>query len=486
MTNANDIRKAIKASLPKETFADGKAPVPKDVYIPSSHAKALRLECSLVIGARGVGKTFWSNALNSPKIRTRLTKALPDLSQVDVCTGYGTNPAIDSYPDMDSIKKLLSDHDITPYNLWRAVLSRRYARNSSIKIPSKSWLETVNWVTENPEMFSRLQEEINTEYAESGKHLLFVFDALDRTSEDWKSMDVIVRDLLKIALSLKSFTNIHSKIFLREDQYRARPVTNFPDSSKLLAGRAELSWERHDLHGLLWQHFCNAPENKGEALQALLKSVKGAAFNPLRDGIQEINSKVKSDEDLQKKLFEKIAGEWMGKDRRRGIPYSWSVGHLADSHGRTTPRSFLTAILAAAEDSDEKYPGHDRALHYESIKRGVQKASDIRVKELSEDYPWVVSVMNPLKRLVVPCSFNLFEERWEERENDLKKEINKPGRLPPEHFDEGWKGILEDLVSLGILEKMSDGRINMPDLYRVGFGLGRRGGVKPSAKSNSI
>jgi len=26
---------------------------------------------------------------------------------------------------------------------------------------------------------------------------------------------------------------------------------------------------------------------------------------------------------------------------------------------------------------------------------------------------------------------------------------------------------------------MHDMRINMPDLYRVGFGLGRRGGVKP-------
>ncbi len=26
---------------------------------------------------------------------------------------------------------------------------------------------------------------------------------------------------------------------------------------------------------------------------------------------------------------------------------------------------------------------------------------------------------------------------------------------------------------------MKDERVNMPDLYRVGFGLGRRGGVKP-------
>jgi hypothetical protein len=38
------------------------------------------------------------------------------------------------------------------------------------------------------------------------------------------------------------------------------------------------------------------------------------------------------------------------------------------------------------------------------------------------------------------------------------------------------------LVRLGLLEiKKSDGRIDMPDLYRVGFGLGRKGGVKPKS-----
>jgi hypothetical protein len=31
---------------------------------------------------------------------------------------------------------------------------------------------------------------------------------------------------------------------------------------------------------------------------------------------------------------------------------------------------------------------------------------------------------------------------------------------------------------------MRDGRINMPDLYRVGFGLGRKGGVTPLYKEN--
>ena len=31
---------------------------------------------------------------------------------------------------------------------------------------------------------------------------------------------------------------------------------------------------------------------------------------------------------------------------------------------------------------------------------------------------------------------------------------------------------------------MRDGRINMPDLYRVGFGLGRKGGIKPALRSS--
>jgi hypothetical protein len=35
------------------------------------------------------------------------------------------------------------------------------------------------------------------------------------------------------------------------------------------------------------------------------------------------------------------------------------------------------------------------------------------------------------------------------------------------------------VIRLGVLELKKDGRIDMPDLYRVGFGLGRHGGVKP-------
>jgi len=48
-----------------------------------------------------------------------------------------------------------------------------------------------------------------------------------------------------------------------------------------------------------------------------------------------------------------------------------------------------------------------------------------------------------------------------------------------QHVEKGWDGIRQDLVRLGIFVTRKDSRIDMPDLYRVGFGLGRRGGVKP-------
>lgn len=39
-------------------------------------------------------------------------------------------------------------------------------------------------------------------------------------------------------------------------------------------------------------------------------------------------------------------------------------------------------------------------------------------------------------------------------------------------------GVRDDLKGVGVFQIMDDGRVNLPDVYRVGYGLGRRGGVK--------
>jgi hypothetical protein len=316
----------------------------------------------------------------------------------------------------------------------------------------------------------------NQRLKDNGASGLIVFDALDRLSQDWQIMDQIVRDLLRTVLWLKSYPRLFAKIFLRVDQFE-RTVFDFPDASKLLATRSTLTWAQHDLHGLMWQNFINGPDDQGSNLRDLYYSVLGG-FPHMSEGRWLLPEEIKRETPAQRMLFEKLAGPWMGRDRRRGVPYVWAVGHLADGGGHTSPRSFLAAIRQAAEDSQERYPDYHLALHYESIKRGIQKASEIRVNEMAEDYPWVRTFMGPLAGLNVPCEYQTILEHWTKTYPDGPN-TDLVQSLPPQHAERGWFGIKDDLIRLGVLELKKDGRVDMPDLYRVGFGLGRKGGVKP-------
>ena len=475
MTSAQEIREAIVEALPITTSNYGEVPNQRNVYIPPAHSKALRLECNLVIGARGVGKSFWTAALSDSTLRASLTSEVKELEHTDVYIGFGSKPNIDAYPDKDTFSKLLkSGHK--PYDIWRSVVVHWLWSVTGAVVPTAGMSETVAWVEEYPELVARLIQDADQMFQTKGRFGMIVFDALDRSSDDWMQMDNIVRDLLRVALWLKSFPRLHAKIFLREDQAN-RTITDFPDASKLLATKAMLTWELNDLHGLLWQMLCNAEGGSGETLRAVYQDVRESKPRA-RDGIFYIVGEVKRDSAAQRALFEALAGPWMGGGPKRGIPYVWSVSHLADGHGRTSPRSFLAAIRQAAEHSSEKYPSHPYPLHYESIKSGVQKASEIRVDEMAEDYPWVPVVMRPLKGLTVPCEFPIIAASWKQNyTSDLFR--NTSQELPPQHADRGWEGVRKDLERIGIFETMKDGRVNLPDLYRVGFGLGRRGGVKP-------
>ena len=128
-------------------------------------------------------------------------------------------------------------------------------------------------------------------------------------------------------------------------------------------------------------------------------------------------------------------------------------------------------------------PEFEIRLDYDSIKRGVQEASRIRVREIQEDYPWVDDVLGPLAGRVVPCRFEEIEERWEGKDviPRLRQRVESGGsKLPPRNIAEGSHGVRRDLEDLDIFLRMHDGRVNIPDVFRVGYGIGRRGGVKPA------
>jgi hypothetical protein len=477
MTDLNIIRNAIFEVIPEEQFNIGNPPQPGQMYIPPAHIKALQLNTNLIVGARGVGKSTWTSALSDVNLRTVIGANIKELENVVVRLGFSEKSDNTLYPSKDIFSKLLGEN-FSPYEIWKTVVARWLLDDKSDAIPMESWEKSVNWVKNHPEPWAKILERANENYRAKNINGLILFDALDRSSDNWEKMDEIARDLLRLVMQLKAFPNIHAKVFLRVDQF-SRNVTNFPDASKLLSTKADLDWDLHDLHGLLWQLLGTARGDGGDALRIMYKE----AVN--MDIIQQknywvINNEIKREETKQRALFNKLAGPWMGRDSRRGVPYIWSVSHLADGNKRTSPRSFLRAIRAAAEDSLNKageYP-----LHYESIKRGVQDASSIRINEIAEDYPWAKDLCQLIKGNNVPIEFSKVEEFWKQKYPNGPETMNPDRRLPPQDLDKGWPGIREELVRLGVFEKIRDGRINMPDLYRVGFGLGRKGGVLPINK----
>jgi hypothetical protein len=305
-------------------------------------------------------------------------------------------------------------------------------------------------------------------------------------------------------LQLKGTKRLHAKVFLRTDQYERGSFSGIPDVSKLQSTRVELIWSVTDLHGLLWQSLTNGKSSQARHAFRKWCHEEGSsnwldmmAMIEAEDSViersNELNLSInrwslppslQRDENAQRRLFVRLAGPWMGKDRRRGVPYIWIVNHLADGLGQTSPRSFLEAIKKAAEDS-QRYSDYPLALHFESLKRGVQVASEIRINELAEDHLWLRKLMTPLAGLSVPCTEEAILDRW------VEKIITNPDQafgisesLPNDIKDLGPVGVFLYLEQLGLITYMRDGRINMPDLYRVGFRLGRKGGVKPAIRTS--
>jgi hypothetical protein len=473
MTNNNEIRQAIIHSIPPEPFNAGEPPPPEQMYLPLAHKKCLELYCNPVVGSRGVGKSTWTSALADDKLRSILGMNIPELNRTTVSVGFSAAPPR-SHPSRQVIADIIKA-GYSASEMWQAVIIRNI--RNDVDVPVSQWMESVKWVRENQEEWAKRILSKNDELKQNNMHTLIVFDALDRTGDTWEGMDDIVRALLSLVIDLKGYSNIHTKVFLREDQY-SRNIKDFPDASKLRSTETKLNWSLRDLNGLLWQLLCNCPENGGEIFRTIYQEVVGAEAK-FNGTYFELSNQVKNDEDIQKALFIKLAGPWMGAGEKRGKTYTWVVSHLADGNMEASPRSFLMAIRHAAEDSidkESKYP-----LYFRSIYTGVQEASRIRVGEINEDYPWVTPLCGLLSGTNVPLSFadieNIWRDKYPNGPKDLEPEFQD--RLSSQIIEKGWQGIKEELVRIGVFRPMLDGRINMPDLYRVGFGLGRKGGVKP-------
>jgi hypothetical protein len=460
-------RRLLKSALDQPTDESKTPPAVQNFIVPSGHTRALDPTVELVRGGRGVGKSAWYLALTSPEHLARLHETA-SFEEVTAVHGFGAEPAIEQHPDRDILEAML-DRGASPRTIWRAVVLHQATRSPD---DTSTWVQRVDQVAEDPEHFARRMHEADVRLGEEGTTLLILFDALDRTARAWNRRRELLTSLLEVLLDLKGYRRIRGKAFVRPDMLDYGGVLAFPDASKLTARAVDLEWRPRDLYRLLWQRLGNSAVEEASWFR------KRTGKWEEQDGIFLPPKELLRTEERQREVFHEITGPYMGRNHRRGYPYTWLPKHLADSRQQVSPRSFLIALDAAVRDTIENREPHEWPLHWESIKGGVQKASEGRVAEIKEDVGWIDIALGPLEGLSVPCAVEDIDARWRTKRTLAELE-NLDAERQPQRVADGASGLRDELASLGILEPLSGERVNMADVYRVAFRLGRKGGVKP-------
>ncbi|MFD3721540.1 hypothetical protein [Streptomyces sp. NPDC058674] len=475
-----EYRDLLSLALPPAQDADTVEPSLSTLFTPDSHRLALHVDTTVVRGGRGVGKTFWYRSLLDDQLRDVAAEEyrIERLRHLQVSQGYGAQLAPDLYPGPGELASLV-DAGVRPYDLWNAVLLVALGQPQLRDLVG--WKERIAWVQEHPGERDRTIAQADKEAQTEKITKLVLFDALEHLHRDRAQADRLVAGILQLALEMRLGTrNIRCKIFIRPDMFDGA-LLHFPDASKLTANAASLKWSTTNLYGLFFHYLGNHDSEESRRFRALT-----GGWAEHTHGRHLLPSTLLGDQGTQADTFSVLAGPYMGANFRKGITYTWLPNHLMDGVEQVSPRSFLNALGMAVDETRGNYAAHEYAIHHEGIRRGVQSASQTRVGEIREDMPWVHTAIDPLAGQQVPIDQTLVLDRWNEygltsvlQREAARANANGNGaevRTGPRYADD-YVRLIDELIALGVMRRRKDGRIDLPDVYRIAFSIGRKGGV---------
>ncbi|MBR0646857.1 hypothetical protein [Plastoroseomonas hellenica] len=481
-TRNRELRRLISA-IPSDVSNDAigaRAPKIDDMFAPEAHAAALDSANPIVIGARGAGKSFWSGVLGNLQTKQAATLAYPRLGLQDVSVAFGyTGVPGGRGLSRDVIDSLRADSSVeNARSFWWATILR--ATNFHKNDESPKFSELMRMASDWEERGEFL-DSVNRELEASGQKLLIVYDALDTISTSWAGRRLLTEALLEVVWSLRGYPEIAPKLFMRPDQIDDGSL-RFVELPKLRAGAIRLSWSGTDLYGLFFARIgLTQDTTTRRAVLEMLREVNMEA--PSREEVLKGAWAPSWSEDAQRLLMEQLAGPFMGSGvygYKKGKTYDWPLSHLADGHNEVTPRSFLGLLIGAAKVAGM---GDYRVISPEGIRHGLRVASQTRVDQLHQEFPWIKGVLAPLDGLLLPQSPKAVFKVWRAAGTveALKKDATQAGYLfpIPDNAGSAEEGLLAALQDIGVMFVRKDERVDMPDLYRVAARLLKKGGTAP-------
>lgn len=454
------------------TAHDPEGPEPLRTFLPTlRHRRALYGDIVVVLGARGAGKTSLFRLVNEARTARKLralfeTDLIPDALWFEAFSTHSTD-----HPEVGTLAShALRADDLALRAFWMAHLLRRLSvvAPEVVQIP-----EQVRSILEAP------IADLGAWLPQAGEHLGAIsaaldaadraLDAADRTVvATYDNLDLVgqfvpevrrryVATLLSLWLSLAGrYRRLRGKVFLRDDLFDAAEL-GFADASKLRSKSERLDWEAAELFRAALRHLCNGTE--GEAVRAWLSDTKGLVLRDLGEfGWMPGEMPV----DVQRAFVTRLAGRVVGTGILKSPTHEWLTSRLRDARGQITPRAMMWFLGFAAEQAQKAGGRRTRnaLVGGDDLVSALQRTSRERFAELKEEYPFVVR-MEGLRRQNVPIAPAVAARKLAARQPGEREGIPEDGHA-----------VLEEMIRVGALRRMDDGRIDVPDLYRYPFEIG--------------
>lgn len=439
------------------------------------HDRALSRDVMVVRGERGAGKSMLFKTLNALKQeRYPIGELFARAEDVDVTWVEGFSESNTSHPTTDLVAKFVAT--ATPERLrvmWMGHLVGRIAEELSMKeLPApfaEAWRDRndiARWVDAADADLPKLATWLDAAHrslAGSGRDVVVLYDHLDKIGiTSPRVREKATASLLALWLSLSNrYRSVRAKIFVREDLFEAS-LSGSADASKLRSRSVALTWDVGSLYRLLIRQMAALSVGLSDWIQGTVNRIplnQRAPFgwfppDPLRE----------TGRPSYAAFVEHLAGSQMGNGPKKGYVYRWIPDRLQDARGAIVPRSMLNLIAYAAERARHSPKArYSRLLHPHDLQAALEKTSRQRVDELAEEHP-VVRRLEALDGITVPLDHAKLVAR-----------LSRPSQHDDSYEHDG-RGVVEELARIGVLRDRGGGRWDVPDIYRYGYGIKRRGG----------
>ena len=493
----SDLRAQLHKAL-QSIQTDGATDNWSDVFVPTSHLQALNPERMVVEGMRGAGKSFWTGVLANPSLLKALSSQPlgTDLKEALHSLKYSyaialDNPSKSNFPSTSDLQGLLTLPGVTPEIIWCTAILMLFEIDPSLGMPKSTdpydlWTIPIAWAGKNAGRVARALELLDARFIKNKETALVVFDALDRVSHELTEVSRITAGLLRVMLNLRFAKGLRLKAFIREDVL-AQAGASVVDGSKLLDSKVTLQWSQADLYGLAFYRIAQ----HSPAFRNHFSRLVGSSWSLVNDRYQ---SDAAEEPEKQKILWRALVGDYMGNAATKGHSYPYIYNHLSDGLGRVAPRTFLTALRGALESAIRQYAERPQVIYHDAIKDGVRDASTARVIELRDEYKWIDPALGCIKeqQKTVPIDNMELERIWRKNNSSVLETIEamrdralipwRTGASDAERIEQ-LRATLEQIGIVKSRQKDGTERIELPDIYRLAYKIGRHGGIPTHKKT---